>query len=79
MTCQSERQARVELGRGAAMRRVKILGGMSEFIGQTGVVIARDGEHLRVKLDRPVMIEGIGLVTDDLWEPRLLRTVRKGR
>lgn len=57
-------------------RRVRIAGGMAEFIGKTGVVIGREGRLLRVRLDEPVHVEGVGLVHDDLWEPRLLRTKR---
>jgi hypothetical protein len=57
-------------------RRVKILTGMSEFIGQTGSVVGKEGHLLRVALDTPVEIEGLGSVADDLWEPRCLRTIR---
>ena len=55
-------------------RRVRIVGGMSEFVGKIGTVVGRDGMLLRVRLDEPVNVPGIGLVTDDLWEPRLLKT-----
>ena len=57
-------------------RRVRIMGGMSEFIGKTGAVVAREGTLLRVRLDEAVEIEGVGRVADDLWEPRLLKTLR---
>ena len=57
-------------------RRVKILGGMAEFIGQTGTVTGKEGKMLRVHLDSAVNIEGVGMVRDDLWEPRLLKTIR---
>jgi hypothetical protein len=60
-------------------RRVRILGGMAEFIGKTGTVIGEEGSRpvmLRVSLDEPVEVEGVGLVRDDLWERRLLETVR---
>jgi len=60
-------------------RRVKILGGMAEFIGATGTVCGKEGGLLRVALDRPVAIEGVGMVADDLWEARLLRTIRRPR
>jgi hypothetical protein len=33
----------------------------------------------RVYLDEPVEIPGIRTVHDDLWEPRLLRTIRTSR
>jgi hypothetical protein len=46
-------------------------GGMREFFGVTGTVIGRekDGHTVlhRVELDKPVMINTIGVVTDDLW------------
>jgi hypothetical protein len=60
-------------------RRVKILGGMSEFIGQTGRVQGKEDGLYRVILDTPVTVPGVGIVTSDLWEPRLLRTIRTGR
>jgi hypothetical protein len=47
---------------------------MSEFVGKIGTVVDREGMLLRVRLDEPVEVPGIGLVTDDLWEPRLLKT-----
>lgn len=56
-------------------QRVKILGGMKEFIGQTGEIMYKEGNMYRVRLDRPVNIPGIGLVTNDLWEGRLLREI----
>jgi hypothetical protein len=57
-------------------RRVTILGGMTEFVGQTGTVQGKEDGLYRVILDTPVMIPGVGRVTSDLWEPRLLRTLR---
>lgn len=66
------------------MRRVKILAGMQEFVGQTGTVIVEretnDGSTWmhRVRLDEPVDIPGVGLVTDDLWGSSYLRTVKHG-
>jgi hypothetical protein len=62
-------------------QRVKILpqGGMREFWGCTGTIIEIEpGRPItyRVRLDEPVLIEGIGPVRDDLWEGRLLRNIR---
>jgi hypothetical protein len=57
-------------------RRVRIVGGMAEFIGKIGTVIGREGPLLRVRLDEPVEVENVGRVTDELWEPRLLKTYR---
>jgi hypothetical protein len=57
-------------------RRVRIVGGMAELVGKLGTVIGREGMLLRVRLDEPVEVPGIGRVTDDLWEPRLLKTHR---
>ena len=60
--------------------RVKILGGMKEFIGRKGEIID-DSEHdgctkmYRVQLDNPVQIEGVGLVTDDLWSKQYLQDI----
>jgi hypothetical protein len=63
------------------MRHVTIRGGMREFVGRTGTVQGKEGGLYRVILDTPVQVEGVGQVTSDLWEPRLLRTIRasKGR
>lgn len=57
------------------MRRVLILGGMAEFIGKTGWAV-KEGKLWRVQLDYAVDVPGVGLVHDDLWEGRLLRTIR---
>jgi len=61
--------------------RVKITGGMDEFIGRTGTVIDEqmDGRTrlYRVQLDTPVEVEGIGQVSDDLWSRQYLKVVRK--
>ena len=56
-------------------RRVRILAGLPEMIGKTGKVIGKEGKMLRVRFDTPIYIEGIGEVFDDLWEPRLLKTI----
>lgn len=60
-------------------KRVRIAagGGMREFIGCTGEIVAVEGEYYRVRLDTPVQIEGVGLVRDDLWMGHLLKTVRE--
>jgi len=55
---------------------VKILGGLPVFIGQTGVIVDKEGKLYRVKLDTPVEVPDVGLVTDDLWEPKLLKVIR---
>jgi hypothetical protein len=66
-----------------SMRRVKILAGMKEFVGKTGTVIVeretKDGSTWmhRVRLDEPVDVPGVGLVTDDLWSGAGLKTIRK--
>jgi hypothetical protein len=61
-------------------QRVKILDGMSEFIGQTGTVSypEKDGRVTlyRVRVDEPVDVTGVGLVCDDLWEGRFLKAIR---
>jgi len=59
---------------------VKLLnnqGRKDEFSGSGGIIIAAEGEYLRVKLDKPIHIEGIGIVKDDLWMPYLLRKTKK--
>ena len=60
--------------------RVKILGGMSEFVGKTGEIVDYDPRDrlYRVELDEPVLIPGIGAVTDDLWGGEYLKTLRGG-
>jgi hypothetical protein len=58
-------------------QRVKILGGMKEFVGRTGTIMWEESAGFyRVKLDAPVEIDGIGVVADDLWEGALLRRLR---
>ena len=57
--------------------RVKILSGMSEFVGKIGTIVddnERDGRTklYRVELDEPVKIDGVGMVTDDLWAAEFL-------
>jgi hypothetical protein len=57
-------------------RRVRIVGEAAELRDKIGTIIAREGMLLRVRLDEPVEVPGIGLVTDDLWEPRLLKAAK---
>ena len=59
-------------------RRVRILGGMKEFVGQTGVIreVEPGPAMFRVRLDQPLEIPHVGLVTDDLWQGSYLRTLR---
>lgn len=59
------------------MRQVTITGGMREFVGQTGQVVAKEGKLYRVRLDYPVTVPGVGEVHDDLWEGRFLKTRRQ--
>lgn len=56
--------------------RVRILGGMSEFIGKTGTIVGHEGRMCRVALDEPVRVPLVGEVGDDLWETGMLKTVR---
>jgi len=62
-------------------KRVKILGGMPEFVGRTGTIIGteklgrNEPIYYRVRMDTPVDIPGVGLVRDDLWQGNLLKTV----
>lgn len=58
-------------------RKVRITGGISEFVGATGTITS-DAEwpYLRVALDEPVEIDSV-VVTDDLWLSHLLRTLRR--
>jgi len=64
-------------------KRVRILGGMQEFVGKTGTIIAAEklGKHepmyYRVRLDTPVEIPLVGLVRDDLWQGHMLKTIRE--
>lgn len=62
-------------------QRVKILDGMSEFVGRVGTIIdnsEKDGRTTmyRVQLDKAVEVNGIGMVEDDLWSGAFLRNVR---
>ena len=60
-------------------RNVRILGGMSEFVGKTGVIIGTEDGMYRVRLHEVVDVAGVGKVHDDLWEGRLLRNVGAAR
>lgn len=67
------------IGRGVKIVTGKV--GMPEFEGKTGRII--DAEYgwgcptmYRVRLDTPVEIKGLGMVQDDLWEGRFLKTIR---
>ena len=50
---------------------------MPAFIGKTGTIIGREDKLLRIRLDEPVEVPGVGRVTDDLWHPRLLKTATR--
>jgi hypothetical protein len=63
-------------------QQVKILGGMTEFVGRIGTIVGEEGTRprmYRVSLDEPVEIPGVGRVEDDLWEGRMLKAVRRAR
>ena len=62
---------------GRIKSKVTIIGGNHEFVGQTGTIICKEGPEYRVRLDCPIEIPGVGLVTDDLWDGNLLRTQRQ--
>lgn len=59
--------------------RVKVLGGMMEFVGSEGTVVDREKDGpvtmYRVRLDVPVNVPGVGWVADDLWAKEYLRKV----
>lgn len=63
-------------------QRVEILSGCSEMVGKTGRVITpreyRDGQTWmhRVAFDEPVMVEGVGIVHDDLWSSEFLKKIK---
>jgi hypothetical protein len=55
---------------------VQILDGVKELIGQTGLITDKEGKLYCVKLDTPVEVPNVGIVTDDLWEPSKLKVIR---
>ena len=61
-------------------RRVRVMGGMAEFVGCTGTIVCLEkhgAQRLyRVELDEAVRVPSVGLVCDDLWEGRFLKTLR---
>lgn len=64
-------------------QHVRIQGSLADpFAGQTGYVrgFEMDGrtKMYRVRLDNPVDVPGVGLVTDDLWAGHLLKVLREG-
>jgi hypothetical protein len=60
--------------------RVKVTGGMREFVGKTGTVVGveQDGRTTmyRVRMDEPVEVPGVGRVTDDVWAASHVKTAR---
>lgn len=60
-------------------KRVKIkpIGGMKEFYSKTGTVVGIEGEYLRIVLDEPVMVKGVGWVEDDLWMPSYVTKIKE--
>lgn len=58
---------------------MRISGGMKEFVGRLGTIENKEGKLYRVRLNLSVSVPGVGLVRDDLWESRYLRTVRAVR
>jgi hypothetical protein len=63
-------------------KRVRIVGGMPEFVCQTGTIIdiekhSHEPAYYRVRLDTPVEIPLVGLVRGDLWQGRMLKTIRE--
>jgi hypothetical protein len=58
-------------------RTVQIRGGMGEFAGRVGKVIAREGNRYRVRLLVPVNVIGVGEVKDSLFERRGFRLLTK--
>ncbi len=56
-------------------QRVRILGGLVEFVGKTGEIVAKEGDLYRVYVDEPVDVAGIGRIRDDLWEGSALETL----
>ncbi len=63
-------------------KRVRILGGMQEFVGKIGTIVdvekhSREPAYYRVRLDTPVQIPLVGLVRDDLWQGHMLKTIRE--
>ena len=61
-------------------QRVKILGGMREFVGATGEIVDHESDGAltmyRVCLDQPVEVPHVGTVGDDLWAGRFLRNIK---
>jgi hypothetical protein len=72
---QMYREHRDRAQQDASGDRVKITGGMKEFIGKTGRVQAKEDGLWRVILDSPVEVPGVGRVTSDLWEGRFLKKI----
>lgn len=59
----------------AMQQRVRIKGGMKEFVGKTGIIVSKEGSQYRVRLDNPVEIPGVGRVSDDLWDGNFLTKI----
>lgn len=64
-------------------QRVKILGGLREFVGQVGEIVDVEKwgreTYYRVRLDGPVFVPGVGSVRDDLWMGDMLQSLPNER
>lgn len=61
--------------------RVKIKdSSVRQYNGKFGTVIGSEKDGLyRVRLDKPVNVPGVGIVTDDLWSKDYLTKVRPSK
>lgn len=55
---------------------VKILEGVTQLVGQTGTIVDKEGNQYRVKLDTPTEVDGVGLVSSELFMPSVLKVLR---
>ena len=63
---------------GRVGKRVRITGGVGEFVGKTGVIewFDRSSSTYRVCLDEPVFVSGVGMVRARFLAGKYLRNVR---
>jgi hypothetical protein len=60
-------------------QRVRVTGGMAEFVGKTGTIVGAEDGLYRVHLDEPVEVPNVGAVRDDLWGSAFLKRLPSRR
>ena len=55
---------------------VRILEGVTQLVGLTGLIVDKEGKLYRVNLGTPTEVPGAGLVSTDLFMPSALKVIK---